>query len=167
MKYGIEFPINEIQFGKTVHFLDISAYLDADNCIQYRPFSKPTDSKRYLNPNSFHPRSVFNAIPFSQMLRTLRNSSTQETAAAELELCLKEFENSGYKKEQLMELKQRATNTINTNNDEVERDTLVFPVHYFEGIDEFKKMVRSMDEEIQALIGDVQRKNEARLEVLS
>ena len=89
------------------------------------------------------------------MLRTLRNSSTQETAAAELELCLKEFENSGYKKEQLMELKQRATNTINTNNDEVERDTLVFPVHYFEGIDEFKKMVRSMDEEIQALIGDV------------
>ena len=156
MKYGIEFPINEIQFGKSVHFLDISAYLDADNTIQYKPWSKPTDSKRYLNPNSFHPRSVFNAIPFSQMLRTLRNSSKPETAATEIELCAKEFENSGYKKERLVELKQKATNRItdNTTNNDEDRETLVFPLHYFEGIDEFKKVLHSLNEEIQTLIGD-------------
>ena len=132
MKYGIEFPINEIQFGKSVHFLDISAYLDTDNTIQYKPWSKPTDSKRYLNPNSFHPRSVFNAIPFSQMLRTLRNSSKPETAATEIELCAKEFENSGYKKERLVELKQKATNRItdNTTNNDEDQETLVFPLHY-------------------------------------
>ena len=108
MKYGIEFPVNEIQFGKAVHFLDLCTYLDNDNLIQYQGYSKPTDSKRYLNPNSFHPRSMFNAIPFAQMLRTLRNNSKQETATTELELCGKRFENSGYKREKLIELKQSA-----------------------------------------------------------
>ena len=91
------------------------------------------------------------------MLRTLRNSSKPETAATEIELCAKEFENSGYKKERLVELKQKATNRItdNTTNNDEDRETLVFPLHYFEGIDEFKKVLHSLDEEIQTLIGDV------------
>ena len=75
MKYGIEFPVKVIQFGKSVHMLDLCVYLEENNSIQYKGYSKATDSKRYLNPNSFHPRSVFNAIPFSQMLQTLRNNS--------------------------------------------------------------------------------------------
>ena len=99
MKYGIEFPIKEVQFGKSVNFLDLCVYLDTDNTIQYKGYSKPTDSKRYLNPNSFHPRAVFNAIPFSQFLRTLRNNSKEETTSAELDLCTSHFENSGYNKE--------------------------------------------------------------------
>ena len=33
-KYGINFPINEIQFGKSVNFLDITLYIDEENCIQ-------------------------------------------------------------------------------------------------------------------------------------
>ena len=39
-KYGIEFPIGEIQFGKSVHFLEVCAYLDANNVIQYCGYSK-------------------------------------------------------------------------------------------------------------------------------
>ena len=27
MKYGIKFPINEIQFGKSVHILDLCVYI--------------------------------------------------------------------------------------------------------------------------------------------
>ena len=134
MKYGIEFPINEVQFGKEVHFLDLCVYLDNDNTIQYQGYSKPTDSKRYLNPNSFHPRSVFNAIPFSQMLRTLRNNSKPETATTELELCLKQFESSGYKKEKLNKLKQKAINRITeTTDDDEDVDKLVFPVLRIQG----------------------------------
>ena len=72
-KFGIEFPVKEIQFGKSVHMLDLCVYVEENNIIQYKGYSKPTDSKRYLNPNSFHPRSVFNAIPYSQILRTIRN----------------------------------------------------------------------------------------------
>ena len=98
--------------------------------------SKPTDSKRYLNPNSFHPRSIFRSIPFSQMLRTLRNNSKTETGTSELDLVLKHFEKSGYK----------------TDNNEV-NDTLVFPVHYFDGIKNFRALIRSLNNELETLIG--------------
>ena len=56
-----------------VNFLDLCIYLGNENTLQYKSYSKPTDSKRYLNPSSCHPRAVFDAIPFSQFLRTFRN----------------------------------------------------------------------------------------------
>ena len=85
MKYGIKFPIKEVQFGKSVHFHDLNVYLDDDNTIQYCGYVKPTDAKRYLNPKSFHPKFVFNSIPFSQILRTLRNNSKEETKIIEID----------------------------------------------------------------------------------
>ena len=113
-KYGIEFPMNEVQFGKSVNFLDLCVYLDNENTIQYKGYSKPTDSKRYLNPNSFHPKAVFDAIPFSQFLRTLRNNSKNETTTAELETYTKYFEISGYNKDKVLELKENpSTNQKN------------------------------------------------------
>ena len=48
-KYGINFPIEEIQFGKSVNFLDVTLYIDEQNQIQFRSYSKPTDAKRYLH----------------------------------------------------------------------------------------------------------------------
>ena len=78
-KYGINFPINEVQFGKSVNILDLCAYLETDNTIHYRGYTKPTDAKCYLNPKCFHPKQVFDSIPFSQMLRTLRSNSKEET----------------------------------------------------------------------------------------
>ena len=155
MKYGIKFPIKEIQFGKSVHFIDLRVYLDNNNIIHYQGYSKPTDSKRYLNPSSFHPRSVFNAIPFSQMLRTLRNNSKQETATNELELRMEQFKNSGYQIEELNKLKEKAINKkSDTPVNESQSDTLVFPVHFFDGISKFKEVLHSLDNEIQTLIGD-------------
>ena len=150
MKYGIEFPISEVQFGKSVHVLDLTASLDQDNTIQYQGYSKPTDSKRYLHPNSFHPQSIFNAIPYSQMLRTLRNNSKPELATKELDTCLENFANSGYEKKRLDVMKQRAINSTNspaTINEE--SDTLVFPVHHFDGIKEFKGVLRSLENELK------------------
>ena len=155
-KYGIEFPITEVQFGRGVHVLDLGVYLDQDNSIQHRGYSKPTDSKRYLHPHSFHPKSIFNAIPYSQMLRTLRNNSKPDESAEELDICLKHFENSGYEKERLNEIKQRAVSNINNAvADREENETLVFPVHHFDGINEFKGVLRSLDNELKSLIGDV------------
>ena len=142
MKYGIRFPINEAQFGKSVHQLDLCVYLDENNKIHYRGYTKPTDSKRYLNPSSFHPQSVFNSIPFSQMLRVIRNNSKVDTRNTELDQCVKTFSNSGYETKQLLKLKEKAlskTYTNNTQNDN--RDTLVFPLHYFDGVKEFKSVV--------------------------
>ena len=155
-RYGIEFPIKEAQFRKAVHILDLCTYLDENNMIQYKGYAKPTDSKRYLNPNSFHPRSTFNAIPFSQFLRTLRNNSKTDTAASELELCVNHFENSGYDKIKLLKLKQKAVDIINEPSVEQDvKETLVFPLHYFKGVEDLKQVVRSLENELQSLIGDV------------
>ena len=74
----------------------------------------------------------------------------------ELDLCLKHFENSGYQKERLEELKQRALNRTNeVTNNEDECTSIVFPVHFFDGVQELKDVVHSLDNEIRMLIGDV------------
>ena len=147
--------LSEVQFGKSVHMMDLCAYLDEDNRIQYRGSTKPTDSKRYLNPMSFHPEAVFNSIPFSQMLRVVRNNSKEETRKTDLEQCIKSFENSGYKANKLVQWKEKAlTKTTNPTTTSSEDDTLVFPVHYFEGISEFKSVLYGLKNEISELIGD-------------
>ncbi len=155
MKYGIYFPVQEVQFGKSVSFLDLNVFLDDENTIQFSGYSKPTDAKRYLNPGSFHPDSVFNSIPFSQMLRVLRNNSTQENKTRELNDCVKHFTNSGYNTEKLQTIKQKVINksTVGTTTTD-ERDTLVLPVHYFAGISELKKVLHSLNDEFCSLIGD-------------
>ena len=161
-KYGIEFPANEVLFGKEVHFLDLCVYLDDDNTIQYRGYTKPTDAKRYLNPKSFHPNAVFNSIPFSQFLRVWRNNSREENRTAELAQCATYFENSGYNPEKLKKLIVGVRNKVASIREETndnptetsETETLVFPVHYFEGVAEFKDLVRSLRGEFQQLIGD-------------
>ena len=156
MKYGIKFPINEVQFGKMIHFLDLCIYLDENNRIHYRGYTKPTDAKRYLNPLSFHPTSVFDSIPFSQMLRTLRNNSKDETRNEELLQCVSYFKNSGYNPDKLQDLKEKAIlkHTATNTPTRSAGETLVFPVHYFQGIGEFRKLVRSLDDEIKQLVGD-------------
>ena len=153
-KYGIKFPIKEVQFGKSVHFLDLNVYLDESNKIQFCGYTKPTDAKRYLNPKSFHPRFVFDSIPFSQILRTLRNNSKQETKAIVVEQCIKEFKNSGYNVDKLTSLKEKAMEKASDDNSDEKKDSLVFPLYYFEGIEDFKEVVYSLKNEIKQLIGD-------------
>ena len=65
--YGINFPIGDPQFGKTVPFLDVTFYIDKKNKIQHKGYTKPTDGKRYRRPHSFHRKIVFEATPYSQM----------------------------------------------------------------------------------------------------
>ena len=97
LKYGIKFPINVVQFGKEVNFLDLTLYLKNDETIQYHGYTKSTDFKRYLNPKKFHPRSIFHSIPFSQLLRTTRNNSKKETCNRELKKFVQDFKKSGSK----------------------------------------------------------------------
>ena len=53
------------------------------------------------------------------------------------------FEASGYNHGKLIELKQEVLNKSDTANNEVnEGDTLVFPVHFFDVVVEFKSVVR-------------------------
>ena len=99
------------------------------------------------------------------MLRVIRNNSKVETRNEELEQCIKNFSNSGYNTEQLLKLKEKTLNRISMNNrQDNNADTLVFPLQYFDGITDFKSVVKSLSDEFRELIGDarimfVMRKN--------
>ncbi len=154
-KYGINFPINEMQFGKSVNYLDITLYIDTNNKIQYRSYSKPTDAKRYLQPSSYHPRNVFNSVPYSQMIRTIEHNSTEEDRKRETEELMINLEKSGYKKESLEKIEEKVKNRQNneeTNDDNT--DTLTFPIHYFDQLDSFKEVLKDASEDLSTLIGD-------------
>ena len=72
----------------------------------------------------------------------------------ELDQCIQTFRDSGYKNN-LLDLKDRAINKVNSGNVlGSDRDTLVFPVHYFEGIKEFKSVLYDLKDEIAELFGD-------------
>ena len=150
------FPLNEVQFGRLVHFLEVCLYLDEHNVLHYCGYTKPTDAKRYLNPNSFHPKAVFDSIPFSQMLRTIRNNSCDNNRTNELKQTINHFVSSGYKLEKLNELKTKALQKSTQQHNPINNDTntLIFPVHYFDGIADLKSLLRSLDNELQQLIGD-------------
>ena len=157
MKFGIKFPIKEVQFGKEVNFLDLTVYIEDDNSIQYRGYTKPTDSKRYLNPSSFHPRFVFDSIPFSQLLRTVRNNSKETTRDIELNKCIQDFKNSGYKEDELQTMKERAlikSTDRQTQTPDDTKEELVFPLHYFDKLKDFKGVVNSLKTEFNELIGN-------------
>ena len=112
-KYGINFPIDEIQFGKYVNFLDVTLYIDEHNQIQYKSYSNPTDAKRYLRPQSFHPKNVFVSVPLSQMMRTIERNSVEETKKVEMNKMIEDFVRSGYKLEELKKVEAKATEQYN------------------------------------------------------
>ena len=78
-----------------------------------------------------------------------------------LNQCISHFENSGYNLNKLKKLNESAKIKVISAGDEdvnaTEPDkgeTLVFPVHYFEGIGDFKRLVQSLNNEFSQLIGD-------------
>ena len=89
------------------------------------------------------------------MLITIRNNSKEETKITELSQCINHFENSGYNLTVLNELKDSISNhpAVRENSQE-EVEKLMFPIHYFSGLSEFKKTVKSMQNKFQQLIGD-------------
>ena len=160
-KFGINFPLNEIKFGKSVDFLDVTLYLDEENNIHYKGYSKPTDAKRFLNPLSFHPQHVFKSVPMSQMIRTFNRNSEQESLNAELIELKNDLVKSGYKAEVLdeleIDLRQKRSNPLeeNTTTETPNQNTLTFPIYYFDGLNEFKKLIYGLGEDLTSIMGEV------------
>ena len=72
----------------------------------------------------------------------------------QLEQCVKDFVNSGYDEKELFELKGKAIMKTNIDSERNTEEELVFPVHYFDKLKDFKAVVHSMNNEIKELIGD-------------
>ena len=71
--YGIEF--GEFQVDKSVNYLDVTLSLGEKNIIDFKLYRKPTDARRYLQTDSFHPAHVFQFVIFSQMIRVIKRNS--------------------------------------------------------------------------------------------
>ena len=154
-KFGINFPMHEAQFGKSVNFLDVTLYLDDENNIQYRSYSKPTDAKRYLRPQSFHPKNVFESVPLSQMMRTIERNSREDTKKAEMKKMIDDFVRSGYNLQDLKRIEQKAITQFNRERTTIEENnTITFPIFYFNEINQFKKIIHDAKEDLQQAIGN-------------
>ncbi len=75
-KYKLKFTHEISETG--VPFLDTFIYLDENNDIQSRLYTKPTDTHDYLRYDSAHPKSTKDAIPYGQFLRVRRICSKLE-----------------------------------------------------------------------------------------
>ena len=96
--YGIIF--DKEQFGDTVNYLDVLVSNTSGSLVTDL-FVKPTDARRYLHHNSFHPGHTFDGIPFSQMRRAAlicSNNYLRDLAIDEMKKC---FLQCGYKEERL------------------------------------------------------------------
>ena len=154
-RYGIHFPLSEIQFGDLVNFLDVTFYLGENNIIHYRSYTKPTDAKRYLRPQSFHPKNVFKAVPFSQMISTLERNSEESWKDKEMKKMIEDFKKSGYDEKELILIKDKVMRHVNNNTQtETDSETITFPVHYFDGLNDFRNILKRSESDIRTLIGD-------------
>ena len=108
-KYRIKFPLEEIQFDKSVDSLDMTVFQDESNQLCHRSYTKQIlNLKLFLKPKSFHRQFVLDSMPFSQLLTTMRNNSNPETMVVESNKCVSDILNSGYKKEKLQKLQEKA-----------------------------------------------------------
>ena len=143
-----------MQFGKTVNFLDVTFYIDQHNNIQYKSYTKPTDAKRYLRPQSFHPKSVFKSVPFSQMIRILERNSSEETKKTEMEKLKEHFKESGYDMKELERIERRAKQHETPERSHSEENVLTFPIFHFQELSSFKKILQDASEDLNQVIGD-------------
>ena len=77
MASEFEIRFGSWELGKEVNFLDITLYLDSENKIQYKLYTKPTDARNYLRTDSLNPNHVFNSVAFSQMQRVANRNSKE------------------------------------------------------------------------------------------
>ena len=74
--------------------------------IQYRLFKKPTDARRYLRTDSYHPPHTFHSVPKSQMLWVIKVNSQEQRRCEDLDVLIDDMSKCGYNKEKLINLKE-------------------------------------------------------------
>ena len=129
-------------------------FIDEHNKIQYKCYSKPTDARRYLRPQSFHPKNVFDSVPLSQFMRTIERNSQDENKKVEMKKMMDDFVRSGYKMEKLKKIEVKAEKKFNTEQITEEQDTITFPIFHFKEINQFKEILFDARNDIQQAIGN-------------
>ncbi|KAL5247374.1 hypothetical protein ACHWQZ_G019296 [Mnemiopsis leidyi] len=159
--FGIQF--GDQQISRSVNYLDVTLYLDDQNHIQYKLFTKETDARLYLKTNSFHPPHVFKSVVYSQMIRVIQRNSKDETCVQDLEKLKEDLARSGHNMETMEELEPKAAQRaiemelFGNQKKEGEASTsnkLIFSVKYSKELEQLRKFVSSLEPDIKLLCGD-------------
>jgi hypothetical protein len=160
--FGIRF--GDFEVGSSVNFLDVTLWIDAEGLIQYKLYTKPTDSRLYLKTDSFHPGHVFDAVAYSQMVRVWKRNSTEESARSDIEKLKTDLIKCQHQPQKLEELQKKMHGNLNSgnqssrpNNGPVESDptteTITAVTSYFKEIPELKKLLKDLEPDISRLSG--------------
>ena len=146
--------------NRSANHLDVTSYLDDQNQIQYKLFTKETDARFYLKTNSFHPPHVFKSVVYSQMI--IRKNSKDATCVQDLEKLKSDLARNGHSMEMMEELEPKATQRavemdifgghVKDRKSEAS-SKLIFSVKYFKELEELRKFVNSMEPDIKLLCG--------------
>jgi hypothetical protein len=82
--------------GTYVPFLDVQFCFSCSGDLMTDLYTKPTDSRSYLNFNSAHPNHIFSGIVFSQCLRLRRIINDNDRLKLRLDELGACFKNAGY-----------------------------------------------------------------------
>ena len=80
-----------------LEFLDTRVILE-DGSLRTEMFIKPTNSLSYLLRTSYHPRHIFNSLPYGEFLRTRRNCSDLTSFEVHAKTIHEAFLKRGYEK---------------------------------------------------------------------
>ena len=93
---------------KEIEFLDTMVYIDENNILKTKLFTKTTDTHSYLHQKSAHPERLKKAIPYGQALRIRRICTKDSDASKELKNLKDNFVKKGYDESEILEQINRA-----------------------------------------------------------
>ena len=94
-------------------------------------------------------------MPHSQIISILEWNSTEETKQEGIEALKKDFQKSGYSQNILNDIEKKlSTERAEEQQAKKSEEAMTFPVFFFNGLNEFKKIIHDSKADLQQLIGD-------------
>nr|XP_016846924.1 PREDICTED: uncharacterized protein LOC107982425 [Anolis carolinensis] len=79
----------------SINFLDVTVYKNGKR-LMVKNYRKPTDKNSIMHYSSFHHHKLKTNLPFAQLIRLKRNTSSPEDLATEVSIFKKQFKERGY-----------------------------------------------------------------------
>lgn len=128
----ISYSLSELD-KKTV-FLDVSVSINQSNILITEPYFKPTSTPSYLHASSNHPPSTIHSIPYAQLIRLKRLSSSEQIFLKHAKQMIRNFRLRGYN---LKILKEKLKAVIN-----IPRQSLLNPKFKINNFSNCLKVIR-------------------------